>query len=118
MMSSFFNEAEADQIVESNIIKHQIESRKAMRLYKSEDGQVFKVVEALPLNRDELVTELNFAKEDVAKCEKALQDFDALNTEQVEHNIEVVSPEQNPVEPPTPQPETLPEPEAPIAPIQ
>jgi hypothetical protein len=49
---------------------------------------------------------------------RSLQDFDALNTEQVEHNIEVVSPEQNPVEPPTPQPETLPEPEAPIAPIQ
>jgi hypothetical protein len=100
-MSSLFNEAEADAIVEANIIKHNLEEGNIMRLFKSEDGQTFRVTESLPVTRDELLEQLEKARHALAKHEKALADFDALNPQ----------PEQAPLE----QPE---QPTDPIAPIQ
>lgn len=117
MISSLFNEAEADAIVKANISKHNLEEIISMRLFKSDDGQVFKVVEALPVSREELVDRLQKAQAKVSKYEKGLADYENLTTQSVEQ------PEQSPQIESQPQPEQLPEsqpetPTDPIAPIQ
>lgn len=121
-MSTFFNEAEADAVVLTNIAKYKrqlliIKELDKMHLYKTEDGKILKVISFEEVDRAELVEIKDKAEASFKEAVQALVDFDHLSSGlQVEDRVEITVTEETETPAPAAEaPTPAPEPQAPPA---